>query len=409
VGAGIALGLAALARSLGVVLLAASLAWLVLGRGRRGWQTAAIVGVVAACVIAPWSWRASERADTFVPVDVNGGFNFWSGNNEYIPSDVQGLWAVGLPLENGLDQRFLRYYPDDQFRRDVPVRMAADGVRDTQGPDGAAWYLSEAKREVARRPLGVLQRLPRKLATLWAPDFFLPRHLLRDWYGPTSPAAAAVLVFLTWAAAALALIGGPAALAALRRDRFRSLALAWVGVYLLLHGVVYGHTRMHQPLIPVLLLSVAALLFDPNDRPDLRRLLRRGAPIAALVLAAWIWIHPLVGGLYVSPGPRHAGMARVLAVGREWPLPGTERLLWMLAGVEASRGDNVRASRMLAESRHSELPWTLLLRALTAATPEESRTMVERALEKDPDLEAAQELRDRMTRILPGVPPYREE
>jgi hypothetical protein len=399
--AGAALGLATLTRSTGLVLLVASAGWLAFGRGRPGAARAAVVAVVAAAVVLPWTMQASARAGRLVVTDVNGDFNLWSGNNEYIPPDLQGVWALGLPLENGLDARFLAYYPDDAFRRDVPVRMAQDGVTDAQGPDGAAWYREQARRELRRNPAGFLHRLPKKLAAFWAPDFFLPRHLLRDWYGPTPPALAAGLTVLTWAAAAVALLAGPAALVALRRSRFRSLALVWVAAYLAVHAVAYGHSRMHQPLVPLLLLAVAAFLFDTGDAPRMRRLVR-AAPVAALAIAAWISVWPILGGLYVHPGPRHAGMARLLAAGRELPLPGTQRQAWMLATVEASRGRNEEASRMLAESRHADLAWTWLLRALMAQTPEESRTFVAKALQRDPALEAAQALSRRLDRL--GVP-----
>ncbi|NNE44181.1 MAG: phospholipid carrier-dependent glycosyltransferase, partial [Gemmatimonadetes bacterium] len=412
IGAGVALGFASLARSLGLVLLGVSLVWLVTGGrsvaggGVAGWRallgtarsrrTAAIVAVTAAAIVTPWSMRASSIAGSFVAVDVNGGFNFWSGNNEYIPYDTQGIWSVGLPLENGLDERFLRYYPDDEFRRIVPRRMAEAGLESAQGAEASAWYLAEARRELARDPMGLLRRAPKKLAALWAPDFFLPRHLLRDWYGPTSPGLAALLVLLTWAAAAVALIGGPMAIVSLRRDRFRSLVLVWLGAYAVLHGLAYGHTRMHQPLVPMLLLAGAAFWRDPECRPDWRRYLRRGTPVAALVLAGWVAIYPLLGGLYVHPGPRHAGMARVLAAGREFPLPGTERQLWMLAGVEASLGNVEQATRMLAESRHADRPWTHVMRALTATTAADAEASLDRALELRPGLEAAVELKSRI-------------
>lgn len=391
--AGAALGLAALTRSLGLVLLVVSAAWLVPGRGRRGLQLAAVMALAAAVVVAPYSIRATQRAGTLVLTDVNGPFNFWSGNNRYIPPDVGAIWAVGLPLENGLDERFLAYYPDDAFRREVPLRMGEAGVTDAQGPDGAAWYRKQAREEIARNPLGLIERAPKKLAALWAPDMFLPRHLLRDWYGALPPWLAGGLTLLTWLAAAVALIGGAAAMAALRPSRFRSLAWAWTAAYLALHAVAYGHTRMHQPLIPLLFLSLGAFLLDRDDAPDRTRLLRRGVPAATLAVAAWVCVWPLLGGLYVYPGPRHEAMARFLATGHELPLPGTQRQVWSLATVEASNGRNGKAARLLERSRHGDLAWSWLLRALVTDDRAEARRFVDRALEREPYLEPAEILK----------------
>jgi hypothetical protein len=153
---------------------------------------------------------------------------------------------------------------------------------------------------------------------------------------------------------------------------------------------------MHQPLIPLLLLSLGVLLLDRHDPADRARLLRRGAPAAALAIAAWVYSWPLLGGLYVYPGPRHAAMARVLAAGHELPLPGSHRQVWMLATVEASLGRNEEASRLLERSRHGDLAWSWLLRALTAPDPDEARGCVEEALEREPYLEAAEVLKRRL-------------
>lgn len=397
--AGAALGGAALSRSLGLAMLAVAAAWLALGRGRRGMTLAAVAVLGAAVVVAPYSFRATQRAGTLVLTDVNGPFNFWSGNNRYVPPDVGAIWSVGLPLENGLDARFLAYYPDDAFRREVPLRLAEAGVTDAQGPDGAAWYRREAWEAIREDPLGVLRRAPKKLAALWAPDMFLPRHLLRDWYGELPPGLAGGLTVLTWLAAAVALIGGAAAMAALRPSRFRALAWGWTGAYLVLHAVAYGHTRMHQPLIPLLLMSLFAFFLDRDDAPDRARLLRRGGPAAALAIAGWISVWPLLGGLYVYPGPRHAGMARLLAAGHELPLAGTQRQLWSLATVEASLGRNEEAMRLLDGSRHGDLAWSWMLRALMTDRAEESRRFVGRALEREPYLEAAEVLQRRLAEI----------
>jgi 4-amino-4-deoxy-L-arabinose transferase-like glycosyltransferase len=397
VGAGALFGTASLTRSLGLALLAVSLLWLVHGRWRergpkRSLSLAGAVLGVAALVVVPWSIRASALAGRTVIVDVNAAFNLWSGNNEYIPPEAQGIWSVGLPLGNGSNPGFDRQSVDAVWRGEVRQRMAADGVREPLGPDGAEWYRTEASRHVREDPLGVLQRAPKKLAALWAPDFFLPRHLVRDWYGPTPPTLAAFLVALTWIAAAIPLLAGPGALAALRPGRFRSLACAWIIVYLVVHALAYGHSRMHQPLVPLLVLAVAGLLFDDTDAPRHRRVAGRAAPWVGLAVASWIWVWPVLGGLYLMPGPSHVGVARLVAVGRHLPLPGAERLTWMLAAAEASRGEGDRALRVVEGSRHAEESWSLYLRAMLQKDGRKAADLVERALRVDPDLRPAQRL-----------------
>ncbi len=390
--AGALLGAAVLTRSLGALMLAATAVWILLGRGgteaagrrrRDRMRLAAALLVGGVLVVLPWSLSASRWAGRAVLVDVNTGFNLWSGNNEYIPADAPGLWSVGLGLENGVTLPL----PDTHWRGDVVARMRADGVVEQLGPDGDLWYRREALSTIRADPVGFIARMPRKLCALWAPDFFLPRHLLRDWYGRTPPPLATGLTWLTWLAAAVPLLGGAAALAVLRRDRLRLLTLLWLGVSLLAHVIAYGHTRMHQPLVPFLVLAVAAVVFA-EQRPVVRAggCWGRGLFWGGVALATWVIISPLVGGLYLMPGPRHAGCARTLAAGRHLPLAGSHRLAWMLAGVEAAAGRTEAADAVLAEPGIGERAWSLLLRGLLAPDIERREELLREALERDPEL-----------------------
>ena len=367
-----------------------TLAWVVSrARDARSARLAAVVAAGALIVVLPWSVFASARAGRLVVVDANSGFNLWSGNNEHIPDDLQGLWAVGLPLYNGLAPAAASPLPDDGWRGEIAVRLREEGIDDVNGPDADLWYRSRATDEIAENPGHFLARVPRKLAALWAPDFFLARHLLRDWYGRTPPALAAFLALLAVVASAVPLVAGPGALAALRQSRFRALCLWWIGAYVVVHAIVYGHSRMHQPLVPILALAVAALAYgrDSVGRAP-RRIAVRATPWMALAAAAWICVAPVVVGLYVAPGPRHATFARAAGVLRHLPLPGARRVAWMLAGVEASAGRSERADEVLAEERWADDPWSLYLRG-RFGPPERSETWFRRSVEADPTVFAA--------------------
>ncbi|MFP8872952.1 MAG: hypothetical protein VCB42_00135, partial [Myxococcota bacterium] len=388
--AGLALAAASLTRSTGLALLAVSVVWIFWRRrGRGGWQLAGTALLAAACAIVPWSLYASARAGCLVVVDLNGPFNLWSGNSAYAPADLQGVWGVGLPVQNGVDLRLAEFLPDEAWRREVPWRMAQDGIPDRFGCAGARWYRDEALSEIRRQPGQLLRRIPLRIAGLWSPDFFLPRHLLRDWYGALPPGLVAFLVMVAFAAAAIPLIGGPASLATLPPSRFRSLSLAWIAVYLPAHALTFGLSRMHFPLVPLLLLGVAAFLFAAGLRqpaPDWRRLVRRGGPWALLVCLAWLWMAPTWAGLYLAPGPGHPQVARVLGAARALPVPGTRYAAWMLATVEASRGDSLQADRILREPAHADHPWSLYLRGRIAADGPDSVRLLEQALKRDPRL-----------------------
>lgn len=406
--AGVLLGVASLVRSVGVVLLAASCVWLLWPRRRQLAPVAALAGG-AALVILPWSIHASSRAGRPMLIDGNAGYNLFSGNNRWIPPGLQGTWSLGLGLGNGVEEtraaqlrrkgaspELAWIAPEAGWRIEVEREMRAAGIADPESFAAADWFRDHALREIVRDPIGALARIPLKLSCWWAPDFFLPRHLLRDWYGPLPRPIGAGVAALAMLASAVPLLLGPAALAALPRSRFRSLALAWLASAALIHALTFAVSRMHQPFVPLLAMAVCLAWLDPGGASPPRRLVRRGLPVLGLALATWILSAPAVFGLYLSPGPRYAALARVLGVLGETSLPAARHATWMRARVVAAAGDEREAERLLARSRHAELPWTLFERALVAE-PGEMRPLLERAFDAGPIVGyEAESLRARM-------------
>jgi 4-amino-4-deoxy-L-arabinose transferase-like glycosyltransferase len=396
--AGVLLGAAALVRSAGVALLLATAGWALFVPGRRV-RTVRVL-LAALVVIAPWSIHASLGAGRFVLIDTNPGWNLWSGNNEYVANDLQGIWGTGLRLDNGLDEAWgpalaAKGMPpalagarqDGEWRGDVSARLAADGITDRSSPEADAWYRARALAEMRRDPLGVLRRAPLKLAGLWSPDFFLPRHVLRDWYGRTPGPVAAAIVLLTWLAALVPLVAGPFGLAAARSSAWRTLTLSWLAVLLVVHGLLFGVSRMHQPLVPLLVLAAAAWFLGERGAADAgadaagRRRGIAAAVVAVLLMALSL---PAVAGVYLAPSPRHAGIARALGAVRYLPLPGARHAAYMLAEVEAANGHPARAMRVLADLPDDDAE-AAVLRAMAAESPANTRMWTARAAELRPD------------------------
>lgn len=398
--AGVLLGGAALVRSAGVPLLVASVVWALWFAGRRV-PVGALVAA-ALIVIAPWSIHASLRAGRFVLIDTNPGWNLWSGNNEYVEPDLQGIWGTGLGLDNGLEEAWgprlvARGLPaglagarlDGEWRGELPGRLAADGITDRSSPEADAWYRARALEEMRRDPMGVVRRAPLKLAALWSPDFFLARHVLRDWYGRASGVAAAAVVALAWLASLVPLVGGPYALvaAAARRNAWSTLAIAWIAILLPMHALLFGVSRMHQPLVPLLALAAAAWFLRAGaggidgaaaDAAAGRAARRRGIPAAAGAGLLVVLSLPAVAGVYLEPSPRHLGIARALGAVRHLPLPGARHAAYMLAEVEAANGNADRAMHALA-SRPDDDAQAAVLRAMIAPSPDEARAWALRA------------------------------
>ena len=99
IASGIAFGLAALTRSIGVVYLIAVLAVLLAFRFRR---VAVIVGISAVITIAPWIIRSSRLAGRFVFIQAPSSFGW------YLPS----LWWLDQNDEPGI---WRHYFNDDPY------------------------------------------------------------------------------------------------------------------------------------------------------------------------------------------------------------------------------------------------------------------------------------------------------
>src|SRR5688572_14301445 len=96
-GLGTSLGLASLARPTALPLAAVLVAWIALGPARRPLGArlaeAALVAIVCALAIVPWTARNFAVTGAFVPVTTGGGAALWDGNNPLVASDPR--WRGG--------------------------------------------------------------------------------------------------------------------------------------------------------------------------------------------------------------------------------------------------------------------------------------------------------------------------
>jgi 4-amino-4-deoxy-L-arabinose transferase-like glycosyltransferase len=246
VACGVALGLAALTRSVLwplPLVLCPMLAVMIRAPLARRLALPALVFVGYAIAIGPWAVRNTRLQEVVTVVDTMGGINLRMGNYEFTPDDR--MWdAVSLVGDKSWVRGFATERPD---------QAPTEGRKDKWAQRKAVEYMLAHPTITARRALI-------KFADFWGLDREFIAGVQTGLFSPP-PAIAAlgaaaivlgyVLVVCTGAAGAW--------LAAPRDWRLHLLLLLPVLVTVAAHTIVFGHSRYHVPLMPILGLYAAAL------------------------------------------------------------------------------------------------------------------------------------------------------
>lgn len=279
--AGIALGLAALTRSvvwlfppvLGLFLL---WAWKE-GLGRRP-ATVAVFVLAFALTIAPWAVRNSKLQDTFVAVDVMGGRNFMMGNYQHTP--FYRSWdAIALTGDKAWSHEVITTYP--------PAQRVTQGQVDKLA-------LRQGVKFVLANPFLTLERSVVKFFDFWGLEREIVAGATRGYFGTDSKAVilllAAVVAGAYVGALFLAVFG---VIASPLADRQLHWFLLVVVAFICgMHTLVFGHSRYHLPLMPIVLVFAALAIVNLRtiwqQRGSRRFALACG--VCGVFAAGWIWL-----------------------------------------------------------------------------------------------------------------------
>lgn len=277
---GVVLGLAALTRS--VVWLAPPFLAIFLAIASRGnWtERAKAAGAVVLAfwlTILPWSVRNTRLQQTFVAIDVMGGRNFMMGNYQHTPLyrswdaisiEGENSWAAVIASTNPRDQRYTQGHVDK-----LALRHGLTFVSENPG-------------------LTVLRCLV-KFIDFWGLERELIAGAGRGYFDGVSKRLLGVMtVFIVAGYAALMLFGIFGVFLAGPLDRRAHwLFLCVIGFICGMHVAVFGHSRYHLPLIPLMAIYAAGAI------TQVRTIRAQGTTlgfVAALVscgalVAGWIW------------------------------------------------------------------------------------------------------------------------
>jgi hypothetical protein len=274
--AGAVIGFGALTRSVlwpyPILLAPVLLLWVPLRWPRRLGLVALLLGTYAA-VVLPWSMRNLRVQHAFVVVDVLGGYNLRMGNYEHTLEDR--MWdTVALTGDKNWSW---------ELTQEQPHQRLTDGQKEKWAQRKALAYMIAHPGVTARRSLirfADFWGLEREVIAGFRNGLFTPPH----WFAWVATAAIGVAYPVVALLAALGMwCAGP------RDHRAHVLLLLPVLFIAAMHTVVFGHSRYHLPLIPILLLYAAAAVQERSWTklaiPGWRRI---GAVVTmAVLVAAW--------------------------------------------------------------------------------------------------------------------------
>jgi 4-amino-4-deoxy-L-arabinose transferase-like glycosyltransferase len=277
---GIALGLAALTRSVMwpfVVVTAAFLLAAAPGSFRRRAAAAALLTCGYLVIVGPWAWRNTRLQGTVTVIDTMGGLNLLMGNYEHTPENR--MWAAAELTGTSVG-----------WNRDLPLHDD-DGADWTEGRK-EKWAQRQALAYIAAHPATTLRRSLLKFADFWGLEREFLAGVARGMFPLPRMAAvgAAAVITVSWmGVAALAAVGLVLVPPTDRRSHaFILLVVLFVcGV----HSVVFAHSRYHLPLVPLLGIYAAAAVRSRGWRRF--RPVRGGAvaAMALLLMLGLIWGH----------------------------------------------------------------------------------------------------------------------
>jgi 4-amino-4-deoxy-L-arabinose transferase-like glycosyltransferase len=279
--AGVCLGLGALTRSILFhfsFVLCAFIMLFVKQSWRAKLVSIALLMLSFSIVIAPWVIRNYQLYRSVVFIDTMGGLNMYMGNYQHTP--LNRAWAaVDLPPEKSW------YYGHEN-------ELAVMNEAQKQN-----WAMEKAKAFIIRHPALTLKRDMIKAANFWG----LEREIIGAVTNNHYPLLNRTLTLLIIAPLILfscmtVIVGGMVGLI----YNFSSGKLIYGFLILLLvyftgmHGLVFGHSRYHLPLIPLLAVMAAWTVKNVRIIFADKKNIRYTLSIISVSVFSIIWIREIV-------------------------------------------------------------------------------------------------------------------
>jgi 4-amino-4-deoxy-L-arabinose transferase-like glycosyltransferase len=249
-GAGVAMGLAALTRSIMLLFLPILAAVIFLswnGTWPRRIFAAAVPVAVFAMVVAPWAVRNTRLQKTFTVIDVMGGRNAMMGNYEHTPMERSWATISDVRDEHQWFRVLRREYPNDKPRTQGQIDKLA---------------LRHAITFVLANPWLTLKRDIVKFFNFWQLERELLAAAKDGYFGNISLTAKLILAAIICGSYAFVMFTGIFG-ACCYPPVDRRLHWFMVGSIVfpcIIHTLIFAHARYHLPVIPLIATYAAAAI-----------------------------------------------------------------------------------------------------------------------------------------------------
>lgn len=236
---GLLIGVCMLTRSTAIILL--PVIWvcaLRLKRSGAAVRSAVLASAVAVLCVGSWSARNYMLMHKFILVESNVGFNLYLGHRPDTPIPFAWRRAESLPRD--------------------PLYKQLNAA-ETDGEKSAA--LSHAAFEqIKHDPLRTAILCVSKTFDFWLPDFFVAFNVRSGALGPEYTSLWKPVLGVSVLAYFVVMVPAVVGLARMRASWEARYLLLILALYTLPHALVYGLSRYHLPLMPLLILSAAPVL-----------------------------------------------------------------------------------------------------------------------------------------------------
>jgi hypothetical protein len=191
-------------------------------------KRALLVGIPALAIALPWLATLYRNEGRFVFLTTGNGYNFYLGNNRYIPPGRGSAWA----------------------QHSVLPFLQQEMIADTGDDHMASWDQAGKRRAwayIREEPLGAVKRAGIRVLETWQPDTYLGKYFSLGVYPPTL--LSRPLVFVATLTHYAILLAG---LLGLAITRHKSVLIGVIAAGMIGPMLTIGASRFALPLLVIL-------------------------------------------------------------------------------------------------------------------------------------------------------------